>query len=81
MTCPCNGFAFGERGNLVLIRKRPGQKEERLRLGPLFSEAPVEFGEAVLQRWDVQRRDHDEWDTPGFVSRLQVRPIVQVMHF
>jgi len=81
MICPCNGFAFGERGDLVLVRKKPGQKEEHLRLGPLFSEAPADIGEAVLQRWDVQARDYDERDIPGFVSRLQARPIVQIMRF
>ena len=81
MTCPCEGFAFGERGDLVLVRKRPEQKEERLRLGPLFSEAPAEVGEAVLQRWDVQARDYTESETPGFASRLQARPIVQIMRF
>ena len=26
MNCPCEGFAFGERGDLVLVRKKPGQK-------------------------------------------------------
>jgi len=81
MNCPCEGFAFGERGDLVLVRKRPGQKEERLRLGLLFSEAPADFGEAVLQRWDVQARDYTESETPGFASRLQARPIVQIMRF
>ena len=48
MICPCEGFTFGERGDLVLVRKKPGQKEERLRLGPLFREAPADSGEAVL---------------------------------
>ena len=55
-TCPCAGFAFGERGSLTLVRKRPGEPEERLELGKLFSgelDGPAEVGEVVLRRWDV----------------------------
>jgi hypothetical protein len=70
MNCPCEGFAFGERGDLLLVRKRPGQKEERLRLGPLFREAPADSGEAVLQRWDIRARDYTQSDAPGFASHL-----------
>ncbi len=55
-TCPCAGFAFGEKGNLTLVRKRPGQPDERLELNKLFSgelDGPADAGEAVLRRWEV----------------------------
>ena len=47
-TCPCSGFAFGERGALDLVRLRSGAAEERLHLTPLFDEGP-EGAEFVLQ--------------------------------
>ena len=31
MTCPCSGFAFGERGNLVLVRRNREQMKSVLR--------------------------------------------------
>ncbi len=85
-TCPCEGFAFGERGNLVLVRQRPGQEDERLPLTQLFREladldAPGDRGEAVLRRWDVDKKDIDERDSTDFAARVRARPIVSVMHF
>lgn len=84
VTCPCNGFAFGESGNLVLVRKRPGHEDERLALGKFFNEefdSPGKPGEAVLRRWDVDEKDVDESDSPDFASSVQARPIAQVMRF
>src|SRR5260370_28207431 len=37
-TCPCSGFAYGESGDLTLVRKRKGQKDERLHLTPFFTD-------------------------------------------
>jgi hypothetical protein len=47
LTCPCIGFAYGESGDLYLIRLRSGIEVEQLRLTPLFGEYP----NAVVQRW------------------------------
>jgi hypothetical protein len=83
-TCPCEGFAFGESGNLVLVRKRPGQEEERFALNQLFDEeldAPGKSGQAVLRRWDVDQKDRDEANSPGFAARVRARSIATVMHF
>jgi hypothetical protein len=84
MTCPCNGFAFGERGDLVLVRERPGNKEERLGLTRLFQgdfDGPGYSGEAVLRRWDVEKEDVNESDSAVLASRVRVRPIATVMRF
>src|SRR5262245_16388149 len=56
LTCPCDGFAYGERGHLSLIRVKADGDSERLNLGrPFDSEFPSsesEAGVAVLRRWD-----------------------------
>ena len=83
-TCPCSGFAFGERGNLVLVRKKPGGDEERFALTQLFAgdfDAPGNVGEVVLRRWDVQEEDMDQSDSPDFAERVQARPPATVMRF
>lgn len=46
VTCPCEGFAYAERGALELVRTRPGKPVERLALTPLFGGGP-----ARLRRW------------------------------
>src|ERR1044071_7220353 len=53
LTCHCMGFAYGELGDLDLIRLRNGAEIDRLHLTPLFKEEEA----AVIQRWptDDQR--------------------------
>src|SRR5689334_10491660 len=46
VTCPCQGFAYSESGELDLVRSRPGAPVERLALTPLFGGDP-----ARLRRW------------------------------
>jgi hypothetical protein len=46
----CMGLAFGEQGDLDLVRLRPGSPEERLNLSPLFG--PDGPSNATLQHWD-----------------------------
>lgn len=94
--CPCNGFAFGETGDLRLVRKRLGRKDEQFRLNPLF-----EYGEdqpapgAVLRRWDVRDVDHKRWGIvveknrdkksagPQFFADegIKARPLATIMEF
>ena len=38
-TCPCEGFAYGERGHLSLVRFRAGKIVEQKDLGSLFDDA------------------------------------------
>lgn len=78
LTCPCEGFAFGEIGDLFLVRLRNGTVIDRLHLKPLFGETQG----AVLQRWPVD----DDHDSPNseredFADAVRKRPVVQVMQF
>lgn len=82
--CPCSGFAFGERGNLVLVRKKSGGEEERFALTQLFAgefDAPGDVGEVVLRRWDADKKDMDASKSPDFAERVRARPLAQVMRF
>ena len=85
-TCPCMGFAFGEAGELDLVRKRPGREDERLALTPLFrhDEAPGPDSErtwAVLRRWDVRANDQDNMESSTFPGSVKARPISKIMKF
>ncbi len=77
-TCPCEGFAFGESGDLDLIRTLGlgGKEVDRLPLTPLFAnhETPAwETGKAVLQRWPVVAiRDHEAWDEADLQGAVQL---------
>jgi len=75
LTCPCNGFAYGEGGDLYLVRVRRGTEYDRLHLTPLF-ENPEQ---AVLQRWPTDDKDLGAASSPGFAEEVAKRPIVKVM--
>jgi hypothetical protein len=78
LTCPCMGFAYGEAGDLFLIRLRGGSEIDRLHLTPLFTEEP----NAIVQRWPTDdKRDFDLSQKEGFSKIVSHRPVVQVMHF
>lgn len=77
ITCPCEGFAYGESGDLYLVRARDGREIERLHLTPLFEEN----GTAVVQRWSKDdRADFRSSDKEDISEMVSKRPIVQVMH-
>ena len=85
-TCPCSGFAFGESGELTLVRKRQGQKDERLSLSPFFSDdydspAASSTSKAVLARWAVHEKDYEDSDKPDFVARVRNRPLMRIMNY
>lgn len=84
MTCPCMGFAFGERGKLVLIRKNVLGKEERFSFDPLFRlgfDTQGEPGEAVLRRRDIGKNDLEQSEATDFAQRVQARPLTKIMKF
>jgi hypothetical protein len=88
MTCPCTGFAFGESGDLELVRKRNGHEDERLSLAHVFSEYEADIPatvadtpQAVLRRWDVYKDDLDKQDSPTFAARVKARPLARIMKF
>jgi hypothetical protein len=78
------GFAYGEMGELDLVRSRPGPPDERLALTPLFHEAgadgPREIDSlAVLQRWPVHESDSEARDDDSLPAAIRARPVVRVM--
>jgi hypothetical protein len=87
ITCPCNGFAYGEKGKLILSRVRGDHEIESLNLGPLFdgqehpSAQPASDGLSYLQRWPMLAEDSDQLSHPknGFVSEVHRRAPMHVM--
>jgi hypothetical protein len=80
LTCPCQGFAYGEGGNLALIRLRNGSEIDRLLLTPFFEDAPD--AKAVLQRWEPDHdKDFNAAQKDDFAVVVAKRPTVQLMHF
>ncbi len=76
LTCPCMGFAYGESGDLYLVRVRNGNEVERLRLTSLFGEFPA----AVVQRWAADyERDFGSVGRDDFMATVSKRNVVQVM--
>jgi hypothetical protein len=75
-TCPCDGFAYGERGDLDLVRLRRGAEIDRLNLTPLFKYSDSE-DEAAVQRVALIESD---WKSESGTPNLTGRPVVQVMH-
>jgi hypothetical protein len=84
ITCPCQGFAFGEQGSLNLTRTHKNKVVESLSLTPLFNndfDAPDIKKKAILRRWDVKRNDADLEDTVEFEKIVHQRPLSTIMHF
>ncbi len=82
ITCPCSGFAYGESGQLDLVRVAAGHEIERLKLTPYFEDTPTEGGHsAVVQRWELQSKDNDEAGSKEFAAQVSHRPVVNVMQF
>ncbi len=77
-TCPCDGFAFGEEGELDLVRKAPGRREERLSLTPYFKSLG-RWDSALLPKWPMYEEDWKSIDSPNLPTRIQSRPIVEIM--
>jgi hypothetical protein len=82
ITCPCTGFAYGESGDLYLLRLRNGSEIDQLHVTPLFEDQFSRDGtSAIVQRWEFDARKDfnvDEEDTSAMVSK---RPTVELMHF
>jgi hypothetical protein len=91
LTCPCSGFAYGMKGKIALIRKRPGHPVESLNLASMF---PAEYpnandpnspGEVTVQQWapilEGSDTDWEHADEDGFEDQVRRRPAVDLMHF
>lgn len=82
LTCPCAGFAFGEGGDLILVRTRGQIEVDRLPLTPFFEQDFIETGRlAMVQRWlPDYKKDFQAYQKSDFTALVAKRPIVQVMH-
>ena len=82
-TCPCMGFAFGEGGDMSLIRTRGGVEVDRLHVTPLFDKDIIDEGHfAIVQRWMADlERDFKVSSKNDFPSIVNQRHSVQVMNF
>lgn len=70
-TCICLGFAFGEEGEIDLVRMRPGRAPEKL-----------DLGRQTIQRWRLTEAEKKMLGgdvPPPDVSVLRHRPTVKVM--
>jgi len=83
-TAPCQGFTYGEAGELDLVRYRNSREYERLHLTPFFSAFP-EHG-AIVQRWPAQRDDLTNGvpllnspEMQALLSRVRARPTVKIL--
>jgi hypothetical protein len=77
LTCPCMGFAYGETGDLSLVRLRDGVEVDRLKLNSLFTESD----KPVVQRWPADYdKDFEGSKTEGFPAEATQRASVQLMH-
>ncbi|MES2043622.1 MAG: hypothetical protein V4475_07080 [Pseudomonadota bacterium] len=79
-TCPCEGFAYAQQGDLVLERERAGAAPERMPLTPLFAGPDMPMNEngpvALLPRWPALLHDIGHSPTP---AAIRARPIVRIM--
>jgi len=82
LTCPCDGFAFGEKGSMDLVRTIPGKPDERLHLDSLFSDH-----DTLMQRWPVTKADRDgAIGGDGGAGKLDMvgismRPVTSIIKF
>jgi hypothetical protein len=88
ITCPCAGFAYGEYGDLWLIRMRGGKEVERMDLGSIFArseypQASAGHGTGSVQRWPMQYNDFERYShgDPNLQAEIRQRPLVPVMRF
>ncbi len=81
ITCPCRGFAYGESGQLDLVRSVSGREIDRLELTPLFEKVFADQNGAIVQRWGLQEKDFEEKESEALAARVGVRPVVRIMHF
>jgi hypothetical protein len=84
-TLPCRGIAYGEYGNLWLVRKRHDREVERIRLNPIFGhfdypDYDLMRDKAYLQRWPMVDGDSRR-EGRVFVAEVKRRPVSTIMKF
>jgi hypothetical protein len=83
ISCPCSGFAYGESGQLDLVRSTSGRETERLELTPFFDKVFADQDGAIVRRWEPQEKELDEpeADAEALLKQVRARPLVTVMRF
>jgi len=81
MTCPCIGFAYGESGQLDLVRTVGGHEIDRMELTVLFGGDSPNDKAATIQRWEFRKNDDEQSQEPGLADRVRQRPLVKIMQF
>jgi hypothetical protein len=94
ITCPCEGFAYGEAGTLNLVRLQSGNEIDRLDLTAAFNLAEGTWlkdppGNAVLQLrplragadFDQKTDAHSGRPSEAFIAAVKSRPITTIMAF
>jgi hypothetical protein len=77
--CPCTGFAFGEAGDLDVVRLHDGLEVDRLPVTPFFFDG---HGGAIVQRWQPDHNnDFENSLRKDFLTIVSRRQTVQVMNF
>jgi hypothetical protein len=86
IACPCSGFAYGEYGDLSLVRQG-GDHTERMPLSPLFGmfdtpDFDKTRGKAILQRWpldadDLAREDRSDPTLVTDIVRRNERAVIE----
>lgn len=81
LTCPCSGFAYGESGEVDLVRAVNGRVIDRLQLTPLFEPTFADQKGAILQRWPPKNADLKHFEDKSFSARVHARAVVTIMRF
>ena len=84
LTCPCDGAAYAQVGDLVLERERPGAPPEHMPLTPLFAKSDMLFNDgavAMLARWPARLRDIQSLPTAASIRRRPAVPIMRLRDY
>jgi hypothetical protein len=88
ITCPCSGIAYGESGDLVLVRLRNGSEVDRMPLNPPFSkyDYPRPGESALLPRRPLEIEDLNRFlrGDPKLlleIERRELPPILQLADY
>ncbi len=85
MTCPCDGFAYGEAGHLKLVRSRAHQPDEVLPLDNFFrrdnSDPAISKSFSIVQKWPYQTSDYIRYTRKdlNLAQDIQRRPVSRIM--
>jgi hypothetical protein len=81
LTCPCEGFAYGEVGDLEIRRFRGRANTDSFQIASVFEKFPHRTDNGVkVARWPSKRDDYAIAANDKFAQLVAKRPVVQVMN-